>query len=116
MERGDLQYGFLVAVRPVTDEKLDTWLPLESGDEVLVAFERGDLRFPFVLGSLSRKMETSPLSADGQNNIRRCGARNRYKLTFDEGAKGLLQLELDDGKRLTIHEELVEIDDGKGNA
>jgi uncharacterized protein involved in type VI secretion and phage assembly len=88
----------------------------EVGDEVLVAFERGDVRFPYVVGSLWSGKEKAPLSnADGKNDIRRIRTRAGHMLTFDDGADGRVQLELNDGKRLSFDRDGIELDDGQGN-
>lgn len=88
----------------------------EVGDEVLVAFERGDLRFPYVLGSLWNGVDKAPFNnGDGKNDVRALYTRKGHKLTFDDGAKGRVQLELNDGKRLTIDDDGIQLDDGKGN-
>jgi len=55
----------------------------EVGDEVLVAFENGDLRFPYVVGSLWNGVDKpSATNSDNKNNIReiksRCGAVIRW--------------------------------------
>lgn len=43
----------------------------EVGDEVLVGFERGDLRFPYVLGALWNAKDKPPLAnSDGKNDKR----------------------------------------------
>ena len=41
--------------------------------------------------------------------------RKGHKLTFDDGSKGKVQLELNDGKRVTIDDDGVQVNDGKGN-
>lgn len=88
----------------------------EIEDEVLVAFERGDLRFPYVIGALWNGVDKSPAdNADGKNDKRMIRSRKGHKLTFDDGAKGLVQLELNDGKKLAIDDDGIALDDGKGN-
>ena len=88
----------------------------EVGDEVLVAFERGDVRFPYVVGSLWNGVDKSPESnADGNNDKRMIKTRKGHKLTFDDGAKGLVRLELNDGKKLEIDDDGIKLDDGQGN-
>jgi uncharacterized protein involved in type VI secretion and phage assembly len=88
----------------------------EIGDEVLVAFERGDVRFPYVVGSLWNGKEPAPLSnADGKNDVRQIRTRAGHMLTFDDGANGRVQLELSDGKRLTFDRDGIALDDGQGN-
>lgn len=94
-----------------------TWFLPEKGDEVLVAFERGDLRFPYIVGSLWNGVDKSPITnKDGKNDVRLVYTRKGHKLTFDDGPKGKVQLELNDGKRVTIDDDGVQVNDGKGNS
>src|SRR5262249_33723824 len=74
----------------------------EVGDEVLVAFDRGDIRFPYVLGALWNGVDASAQNnQDGKNDIREVRTRKGHKLTFDDNSsQGLVQLELNDGRRL----------------
>lgn len=89
----------------------------EVDDEVLVAFERGDVRFPYVLGSLWNGKDPAPeKNGSGDNDIRVIKTRKGHKLTFDDGSKGLVQLELNDGKTLKIDDDGIKIDDGSGNS
>ena len=88
----------------------------EVEDEVLVAFERADLRFPCVIGSLWAGNARPPQSnSDGRNDIRQIKTRKGHTLTFNDGSKGLVELELNDGKKLTIDDDGISVDDGKGN-
>ena len=41
--------------------------------------------------------------------------RKGHKLTFDDGTKGMVRLELSDGKKLEIDDDGLRLDDGKGN-
>jgi uncharacterized protein involved in type VI secretion and phage assembly len=91
----------------------------EVDDEVLVAFERGDLRFPYVVGSLWNGKDKPPASnGDGKNDLRLIKTRKGHKLTFNDnsGSQGLVQLELNDGKKLSIDDNGITLDDGKGNS
>jgi uncharacterized protein involved in type VI secretion and phage assembly len=88
----------------------------EVGDEVLVAFERGDLRVPYVVGSLWNATSPAPrTNGDGRNDIRMIRTRTGHMLTFDDGDKGKVQLELNDGKRLSIDDDGVTLEDDKKN-
>lgn len=88
----------------------------EIDDEVLVAFERGDMRFPYIIGGLWNGKDRAPEdNADGKNDIRLIKTRKGHKLTFDDGARGLVRLELDDGKKLEIDDDGVRLDDAAGN-
>jgi uncharacterized protein involved in type VI secretion and phage assembly len=94
-----------------------TYFIPEVGDEVLVAFDRGDLRFPYVIGCLWNGSDKSPaINDDGKNNLRVIRTRKGHKLTFDDGDQGLVQLELNDGKMLSIDDHGMRLDDKKGNS
>jgi len=89
----------------------------EVGDEVLVAFERGDLRFPYVVGALWNGEDAAPqTNGDGKNDVRVIRTRKGHSITFDDGDRGQLRLELNDGKSLTIDDEGIRIDDKNGNS
>jgi len=102
---------------PMTGKGRGMYFIPEVGDEVLVAFERGDLRFPYIVGSLWNGVDKSPASNDdGNNDVRQIRTRKGHKLTFNDGAKGLVQLELNDGKKLSIDDDGIKLDDAGGNS
>jgi uncharacterized protein involved in type VI secretion and phage assembly len=99
---------------PMTGKGYGACFLPEVDDEVLVAFERGDIRSPYVVGSLWNGDHKPPVSnADGRNDIRTIRTRKGHALRFEDGAKGRLRLELNDGKALTIDEGGITID-GRG--
>jgi len=101
---------------PMAGKQRGTYFIPEIGDEVLVAFERGDMRFPYVVGSLWNGVDAAPINnADGKNDLRVITTRKGHKLTFDDGERGQVQLELSDGKRLTLDDDGIQLDDGRGN-
>lgn len=60
----------------------------EVDDEVLVGFEHGDLRFPYVLGALWNGKDKPPTdNGDGKNNLRVIQSRSGHviKLNDEEG-------------------------------
>jgi uncharacterized protein involved in type VI secretion and phage assembly len=88
----------------------------EIGDEVLVAFEREDMRFPYVLGCLWNGVDQPPEgNASGRNDLRVVKTRKGHTLTFDDGSQGSVELKLNDGKRLRIDDDGIVLDDGAGN-
>lgn len=59
----------------------------EKNDEVLVAFEQGDITRPYVLGALWNGEDKPPESnSDGQNNVRLIKSRSGHSVRFDDTA------------------------------
>lgn len=57
----------------------------EVGDEVLVAFEQGDITRPYVIGALWNGKDQPPLTNDdGKNNIRLIQSRSGHKVIFND--------------------------------
>ncbi len=77
----------------------------EVDDEVLVAFEHGDLRYPYVLGALWNGQDT-PLekNSDGENNKRLLKSRSGLTILLDD-TSGSEKIEIADKEgenKLTI--------------
>ncbi len=88
----------------------------EVGDEVLVAFEREDLRFPYVLGALWNGKEKPPLANDdGKNDKRILQSRKKHYLLFDDGSKGVVELAHQKGRKITFDDDGFVVQDEKGN-
>jgi uncharacterized protein involved in type VI secretion and phage assembly len=99
----------------MTGKDCGTFFLPEVDDEVLVAFERGDIRFPCVVGSLWNGDRKPPVTNDGRNDIRIIRTRKGHALRFDDGKRGRLRLELNDGKAITIDDNGIIIDAENGN-
>ena len=58
----------------------------EVDDEVLVAFEHGDVRFPYVLGALWNGQDSMPSErgADADNNVRLIKSRSGHQVVLDD--------------------------------
>ena len=57
----------------------------EVNDEVLVAFEHGDVRFPYVIGGMWNGQDSPPANnSDGQNNIRVIQSRSGHIIRLDD--------------------------------
>jgi uncharacterized protein involved in type VI secretion and phage assembly len=88
----------------------------EVGDEVLVAFEREDLRFPYVLGALWNGKDKPPLANDdGKNDKRIITSRKDHHLLFDDGAQGAVELAHENGASLRFTDNEIELKDSQGN-
>jgi uncharacterized protein involved in type VI secretion and phage assembly len=108
-------YWARIAV-PMAGKERGTFFLPEVGDEVLVAFERGDFRSPYVVGALWNGQEKPPAAnPDGKNDVRLIRSRKGHELLFDDGDKTRVVLRLRDGKRLAFDDDGVRLEDGKGN-
>lgn len=88
----------------------------EVGDEVLVVFEREDVRFPYVLGVLRNGKEKSPYTNDdGKNDIRILKSRKKHYLRFDDGSQGVVELAHQKGRKITFDDNGFAVQDENGN-
>ena len=88
----------------------------EVGDEVLVAFEREDMRFPYVLGVLWNGKAKPPFFNDnGKNDKRVLVSRKNHKLLFDDGTRGVVELAHEKGRRVVFDDDGFFVQDEKGN-
>jgi uncharacterized protein involved in type VI secretion and phage assembly len=98
-----------------------TWFIPDKDDEVLIAFEGGNSRRPYVLGGLWNGSDAPPTSMDGagNNDIKMIKSRNGVKVTLDDqdGQEKLI-LETPGGQKvkLTDGPGVVEIADSNGNS
>jgi uncharacterized protein involved in type VI secretion and phage assembly len=95
----------------------------EVHDEVLVAFDRGDIDHPFIVGSLWNGKDNPPeTNDDGKNNIRKIKSRSGHEIIFDDNAeekKEKLEIHTKAGHKVllddTVGKEKIEITDKTGN-
>lgn len=88
----------------------------EIGDEVVVAFEREDLRFPYVLGALWNGDDKPPFNnPDGKNDQRLFRSRKKHHLLFDDGQQGVVELKHEKGRSITLDDNGFVVKDENGN-
>jgi uncharacterized protein involved in type VI secretion and phage assembly len=87
----------------------------DVGDEVLVAFESGDPRMPYVIGGLWNSSAKPPLNARVGNDQRLVRSRKGHRLLFDDGSRGIVELAMDNGKRVTLDDRGISVQDENGN-
>ncbi len=114
-EQGRESYWARLSVPMAGNDRGFVMIP-EVGDEVLVAFEREDLRFPYVLGALWNGKDKPPFANDdGKNDKRMIQSRKKHFLLFDDGSKGVVQLEHQKGRKITFDDDGFVIQDENGN-
>ena len=89
----------------------------DVGDEVLVAFERGDMRFPCVLGSLWNGKDKPPDSGGDIASTKMIRSRSGVTLRIDDKASSLV-IETTAGQRITLQDGpgTVRVEDQNGNS
>jgi len=102
---GDASSDWARLVTPMAGKDRGILFRHEVGDEVLVAFELGDVRRPYILGSLWSSTDTPPPD-DGnakQNNLRLIKSRNGHKVILDDtDGKEKIEIIGSDGKRKIV--------------
>ena len=98
-----------------------SWFIPDVGDEVLVAFEAGELRRPYVIGALWNGQDSPPEQMDGsgQNDKKVLRSRNGVKLTMDDrSGQEQFIVETPGGQTVTLKDGpgSVEIKDSNGNS
>jgi uncharacterized protein involved in type VI secretion and phage assembly len=98
-----------------------SWFIPDVNDEVVIAFEGGDVRRPCVIGGLWNGSDTPPESMDGagRNFKKVLRSRNGVKITLDDhDGQEALVLETPGGQKITMKDGpgSVEIVDSNGNS
>ncbi len=98
-----------------------SWFIPDVNDEVLVSFESGDPRRPYVIGGLWNGKDSPPESMDGSGNNYKKVLRSRHgvKLTLDDqdGQEKFI-VETPGGQKITLQDGpgQVQIEDSNGNS
>lgn len=97
-----------------------TWFIPEVGDEVLVAFEGGDSRQPYVVGALWNADQPPPESMDGggKNNIKSIVSRQGIRIMLDDSeGEETVTIRTPGGQEVVLKDQPASIlmRDGSGN-
>lgn len=84
-----------------------TWVPEKDG-EVLVSFDHGNLRSPYVIGCLHGKVDKPPHSRSSSTDIRTLKTPAGSELTFDE-KNATITLKTPGGASIVLKEKDGEI-------
>jgi uncharacterized protein involved in type VI secretion and phage assembly len=95
---------------PYADDQ-QGWLALpEVGTEVVVAFEAGNLRRPYVIGSTWNGQEALPATPSDSNDVRLLRSRSDSRLEFDDSVAGAkVSLTMSSGHQVVLDAAAQEI-------
>jgi uncharacterized protein involved in type VI secretion and phage assembly len=95
-----------------------TWFIPEVGDEVLVAFERGDLRSPYVIGALWNGKASPPAESSEAAATKMIRSRSGVTFRIRDDKTSSLVIETPGGQRISLQDGpgSVRVEDGNGNA
>lgn len=96
-----------------------TWFVPDTGDEVLVSFQGGDPRWPYVIGALWNGQDDPPESIDAANDIKSIVSRAGIRITLDDTAGAVtLTLETPGGQRVSMADagSQITVADSSGNS
>ena len=122
LEDSDESYWARVATLMAGKDRGTFFLP-EVEDEVLVAFDHGDINHPYVMGTLWNGVDTPPeTNENGKNNIRKIKSRSGHEIVFDdndEEMKEKIEIRTNAGHVIVLDDsaggEKIEIKDKTGN-
>lgn len=84
LAESDESYWARIATMMAGDDRGTYFIP-EVDDEVLVAFEHGDIHYPYIIGALwNGKDQVHENNDDGENNLRVIKSRSGHKVIFDD--------------------------------
>jgi uncharacterized protein involved in type VI secretion and phage assembly len=98
-----------------------TWFIPDVNDEVLVCFEAGNPRRPYVVGALWNGSDAPPEQMDdsGENNTKTIRSRNGVIITIDDSnGQEKLNMKTPGGQEITLKDGpgAIEIQDSNGNS
>ncbi|MEZ4671033.1 MAG: phage baseplate assembly protein V [Anaerolineae bacterium] len=104
---------------PMAGKQRGTWFVPEVDDEVLVAFEGGDPRRPYVVGSLWNSTATPPETMDNDNSRKSIVTRSGARIMVEETNKStVMVLQTPAGQQVVLEDAgapSVTIKDANGN-
>lgn len=121
-ENQDESHWARIATLMAGKDRGSFFLP-EVGDEVLVAFEREDIRHPYVVGGLWNGQDKPPeTNSDGKNNIRKIKSRSGHEIIFNddhEAKKEKVEIHTKAGHKVVLDDaagsEKIEVRDKSGS-
>lgn len=104
-EDGDEVTAWSTLATPYADDDQGLQIMPEVDSQVVVAFEAGNLRRPYILGACWNGRAATPETPEDDNDIRTLKTRSGSELTFNDSQAGAsITLSLANGHKLELEE------------
>jgi len=102
----DIQLDWARMAVPMAGKGMGTYFLPEPGDQVLIAFRNGDIKEPFIIGSLWNEKEAPPeKNEDGKNFIKKIKSKKAHEIIFnDSDDKGAIEIKTSNGSTVRIED------------
>jgi len=94
---------------PYADDNQGLEILPEVGSQVVVGFEAGNLRRPYILGAAWNGREDLPDAPDTANNLRVLQSRSRSRLEFDDSTPPKVSITMQSGHKVVLDDAAQEI-------
>jgi uncharacterized protein involved in type VI secretion and phage assembly len=94
---------------PYADGKQGLQILPEVGSQVLVAFEAGNLRRPYIIGAAWNGQESLPSAPDAANNLRLWHSRSGSRLEFDDSTPPKVSITMQSGHKVVLDDAAQQI-------
>jgi uncharacterized protein involved in type VI secretion and phage assembly len=94
---------------PYADNNQGLQILPETGSQVLVAFEAGNLRRPYIVGAAWNGQESLPNTPDSANNLRVWQSRSGSRLEFDDSTPPKVSITMKSGHKVVLDDAAQQI-------
>lgn len=94
---------------PYADDNQGLEILPEVGSQVLVAFEAGNMRRPYIIGAAWNGKESLPDTPDSANNLRVWQSRSGSRLEFDDSTPPKVSVTMKSGHKVVLDDSAQQI-------
>lgn len=94
---------------PYADDNQGLEILPEVGSQVVVGFEAGNPRRPYIIGAAWNGRESLPDAPDAANNLRALQSRSRSRLEFDDSTPPKVSITMQSGHKVVLDDSAQEI-------
>lgn len=94
---------------PYADNNQGLEILPEVGSQVLVAFEAGNMRRPYIIGAAWNGKESLPDTPDSANNLRVWQSRSGSRLEFDDSTPPKVSVTMKSGHKVVLDDSAQQI-------